>query len=317
MQECLVYLFTGFLESGKTTLIQETLNDPGFNTGEEKTLILLCEEGGVRYTKDLAQRVHADIVSVNAPEKLTAAFMEKCEQLFHPDRVMIEFNGMWEVGPFLEGKLPPEWPLYQIVTTVNAETFELYSNNIGPRMFEHISLADLIVFNRCTDALKQMLYQKNIRAMNPRATIFLDDVNGGSEDYRDNMPRPFDMDAPVIEIADEDFGLWYVDATGSPEQYAGKTVKFKGMVYKSKKMEQAHVFVPGRFAMVCCAEDVQFVGFLCKNANTAAFPHKSWVTVTAEVRIEYVPQYRGEGPVLYCKALEKAEPPKEELVYFN
>ena len=89
MQECLVYLFTGFLESGKTTLIQETLNDPGFNTGEEKTLILLCEEGGVRYTKDLAQRVHADIVSVNAPEKLTAAFMEKCEQLFHPDRVVI------------------------------------------------------------------------------------------------------------------------------------------------------------------------------------------------------------------------------------
>ena len=102
MQECLVYLFTGFLESGKTTLIQETLNDPGFNTGEEKTLILLCEEGGVRYTKDLAQRVHADIVSVNAPEKLTAAFMEKCEQLFHPDRVMIEFNGMWSVDQFLD-----------------------------------------------------------------------------------------------------------------------------------------------------------------------------------------------------------------------
>lgn len=102
MQECLVYLFTGFLESGKTTLIQETLNDPGFNTGEEKTLILLCEEGGVRYTKDLAQRVHADIVSVNAPEKMTAAFMEKCEQLFHPDRVMIEFNGMWSVDQFLD-----------------------------------------------------------------------------------------------------------------------------------------------------------------------------------------------------------------------
>ena len=39
-----VYLFTGFLESGKTTLIKETLLDTGFNTGE-RTLLLACEEG--------------------------------------------------------------------------------------------------------------------------------------------------------------------------------------------------------------------------------------------------------------------------------
>ena len=316
MKEIPVYLFTGFLESGKTMFIQDILRDPNF-TEDERSLLIVCEEGIEEYDPKLLELSRTQVITVEDQSELTLRFFRDLGKQYDPDRVLIEFNGMWEVGPFLEGKLPPEWPLYQIVTTVNAETFELYSNNIGPRMFEHISLADLIVFNRCTDALKQMLYQKNIRAMNPRATIFLDDVNGGSEDYRDNMPRPFDMDAPVIEIADEDFGLWYVDATGSPEQYAGKTVKFKGMVYKSKKMEQAHVFVPGRFAMVCCAEDVQFVGFLCKNANTAAFPHKSWVTVTAEVRIEYVPQYRGEGPVLYCKALEKAEPPKEALVYFN
>ena len=39
-----VYLFTGFLESGKTTFIKETLGDPRFNNGQ-RTLILLCEEG--------------------------------------------------------------------------------------------------------------------------------------------------------------------------------------------------------------------------------------------------------------------------------
>ena len=36
-----VYLFTGFLESGKTKFIQETLEDERFNAGE-KTLLLLC-----------------------------------------------------------------------------------------------------------------------------------------------------------------------------------------------------------------------------------------------------------------------------------
>ena len=36
-----VYLFTGFLESGKTTFIQETLEDTRFNNGD-MTLLLLC-----------------------------------------------------------------------------------------------------------------------------------------------------------------------------------------------------------------------------------------------------------------------------------
>ena len=39
-----VYLFTGFLEAGKTKFIQETMEDPRFNEGE-RTLLLICEEG--------------------------------------------------------------------------------------------------------------------------------------------------------------------------------------------------------------------------------------------------------------------------------
>ena len=39
-----VYIFTGFLEAGKTKFIQETLEDARFNDGE-RTLLLLCEEG--------------------------------------------------------------------------------------------------------------------------------------------------------------------------------------------------------------------------------------------------------------------------------
>ena len=39
-----VYLFTGFLESGKTSFIRDLLNDPNFAEGE-RTLLFLCEEG--------------------------------------------------------------------------------------------------------------------------------------------------------------------------------------------------------------------------------------------------------------------------------
>ncbi len=316
MREIPVYLFTGFLESGKTSFIQDILRDPDF-TEEERSLLIVCEEGIEEYDEALLKTARTEVVTVEDASELTLRFFRDLGEKYQPDRVLIELNGMWEIASFLEGKLPPEWPIYQIVATVNAETFELYSNNIGARMFEHLTMSDLIVFNRCTDELKQMLYQKNIRAMNPRATIFLDDVNGGSEDYRDNMPQPFDLDAPVIEIKDEDFGLWYVDATSSPEKYEGKTVKFKAMAYKPADLDREHVFVPGRFAMVCCADDVQFVGFLCKGADTASIKHKGWYTLTAKVGVEYVPQYRGDGPVLYCEQLDSAEPAAEEIVYFN
>lgn len=315
MQEIPVYLFNGFLESGKTSFIADILSDPNF-TEDERSLLILCEEGIEELDDSLLSRAQTTVVTLENRSDATLRWFRDLAKQHRPDRVLIEFNGMWELGPFIENCLPPEWPLYQIVATVNAQTFEMYSNNMGPRMFEHLTTADLIVFNRCTDALKDMLHKRNIRAMNPRATIFLDDVNGGSEDYRDNMELPFDLNAPVIEIGDDDFGLWYVDASGSPEKYEGKTVRFKGMAYKSPRVGK-NEFVPGRFAMVCCAEDVTFVGFLCRGADTKRLIDKSWYWVTAELHTEYVEAYRGEGPVLYCKGVEPAEKPKEEVVTFT
>src|SRR5699024_4560791 len=208
---------------------------------------------------------------------------------------------------------PARWELYQIVTTVDASTFELYSNNMGPMMFEHITTADLVVFNRCTDALKEMLYQKNIRAMNPRATIYLDDVDGNSEDYNRNMPLPFDVDADIIDIAPEDYGLWYVDAMGDPGKYDGKTVRFLGQVYVGKDVP-AGSFVPGRFGMVCCAEDISFLGFIYRYPGAEDLKLRDWVRVTASITVEMLPQYRGEGPVLHAIEVIPAEKPEEELV---
>ena len=40
-----VYLFTGFLEAGKTKFIKETMQDENFNDLKRKYLIIQCEEG--------------------------------------------------------------------------------------------------------------------------------------------------------------------------------------------------------------------------------------------------------------------------------
>ena len=255
------------------------------------------------------------IVPIESPERLTPNILKRVEQKYDPDRILIEYNGMWKLDDLIAA-FPARWELYQIVTTVDASTFELYSNNMGPMMFEHITTADLVVFNRCTDALKEMLYQKNIRAMNPRATIYLDDVDGNSEDYNRNMPLPFDVDADIIDIAPEDYGLWYIDAMGDPVKYDGKTVRFLGQVYVGQNVP-AGSFVPGRFGMVCCAEDISFLGFICRWPGAKDLKQRDWVRVTASITVEMLPQYRGEGPVLHATEVIPAEKPAEELVYFN
>ena len=309
-----VYVFTGFLESGKTQFITEILADPGF-TENERTALLLCEEGLEEYDEREMLRLGTAIVPIESPDRLTPNILKRVEQKYDPDRILVEYNGMWKLDDLIAA-FPARWELYQIVTTVDASTFELYSANMGPMMFEHITTADLVVFNRCTDALKEMLYQKNIRAMNPRATIYLDDVDGNSEDYNRNMPLPFDVDADVIDIAPEDYGLWYIDAMGDPGKYDGKTVRFLGQAYVGRDVP-AGSFVPGRFGMVCCAEDISFLGFICRYDGAKDLKQRDWVRVTASITVEALPQYRGEGPVLHAIEVVPAEKPEEELVYFN
>lgn len=309
-----VYVFTGFLESGKTQFIKEILADPGF-TENERTALLLCEEGLEEYDEREMLRLGTAIVPIESPDRLTPNILKRVEQKYDPDRILVEYNGMWKLDDLIAA-FPARWELYQIVTTVDATTFELYSANMGPMMFEHITTADLVVFNRCTDALKEMLYQKNIRAMNPRATIYLDDVDGNSEDYNRNMPLPFDVDADVIDIAPEDYGLWYIDAMGDPGKYDGKTVRFLGQAYVGRDVP-AGSFVPGRFGMVCCAEDISFLGFICRYQGAEDLKLRDWVRVTASITVEMLPQYRGEGPVLHAIEVIPAVKPEEELVYFN
>ncbi|MDO5142071.1 MAG: GTP-binding protein [Eubacteriales bacterium] len=309
-----VYVFTGFLESGKTRFIREILSDPNFDEGE-RTVLLLCEQGLEEMDEDEMKRHHTTVVPVESPDWLTPNRLKRIEQSYEPDRIMIEYNGMWKLDD-LTAVFPARWELYQIVTTVDASTFELYSNNMGPMMFEHITTADLVVFNRCTDALKEMLYEKNIRAMNPRAAIFLDGVDGSSEDYARNMPLPFDIEADVIDIAPADYGLWYIDAMGDPAKYDGKTVRFLAQSYVGRDVP-AGSFVPGRFGMVCCAEDISFLGFICRWPGARDLKQREWVRVTASITVEALPQYRGEGPVLHATEVIAAEPAEEELVYFS
>lgn len=309
-----IYVITGFLEGGKTSFIKEMLEDPNF-TEDEKSLLLVCEEGEEGYDPVMLERYHTTPIRLENETELTSELLKKLQSQYKPDRILIEYNGMWKTASLLELALPKNWFFYQVVSIVDASTFDTYLGNMRSVFMDFLSNAELVIFNRCEEESRIGSWRRTVRAMNRRAgTVFLD-LDGNPIECEDEA-LPYDITAPVIQLEDEDYGTWYLDASNAPEKYVGKQIVFKAIVYKDRKFPK-NTFVPGRFAMVCCAEDVSFMGFIGKYDKLEGFKLRDWVQVTAEVRNEYYPEYQGKGPVLYVSKMEKCLPPKEEMVTFN
>ncbi|MDE6880616.1 MAG: hypothetical protein K2P20_04580 [Oscillospiraceae bacterium] len=303
-----VYLIAGFLDSGKTSFINGILSD-GFAL-EDRTLLLQCEEGEAGYDKKLLRNV--TVVTVEDLEELTPQFLLEQQKKCRAVQVIVEFNGMWLMQDFYVNAMPQSWQLYQIIALCDASSFDLYAKNMASLMMEKLRNADMILFNRCTSELCASLRQKNLRLVNRRAEIYLEKEDGSSEDYMDGTVSAFDLDAPVIRISDEDYGLWYVEIMDNPQMYAGKTVEFRAIMCKPP--QYGPYFTPGRFAMVCCAEDMSFLAVACTGYDVSQIPERAWVQVTAEARVEHWDPYEGDGPVLHVTSVQACQKPAEEVV---
>lgn len=305
-----VYLIAGFLDAGKTNFINGILTD-GF-AREDRTLLICCEEGDEEY--DERALVNVTVVTVDDEEELTQEFCRKLEKEYQPAQVLIEFNGMWQMERLYREVLPANWILYQIMTFVHAPSFEVYVKNMGQLMMEKITNADMLVFNRCTQELKASLRARNLRMVNRRADIYLEDNDGNNEDYLTGEECPFDLEQELICIPDEDFGVWYVDAMDHPGRYDGKRVKMKLLMCHSKKFPGVHC--PGRFAMVCCENDIQFLGVVAEGKDLTKFENRAWVEIVATVREKEVEAYQGSGPVLMIEEIDRCQKPDEDVVTF-
>ncbi len=314
MPDIPVYLFTGFLDSGKTNFLAPMLSEEGAFTQDCSTLLLVCEEGEEEYDQAALAARNVRMMTINSLEEMTPRHLKHMERRFKPDQIVIEYNGMWPLAGLEVEHFPKNWILYQIVLTVDANTFELYAANMPQQTSEKLMNADMILFNRVTEQTAASLRKRNIKMLNRRAEIYLEYEDGETEKYDSGEP-PFDMTKPVLELADEDFGYWYVDVMDHPDRYEGKVVRYRGMVAQSDKFP-TDCCVAGRFAMVCCADDRQFLGLLCKGSQGKAFKSKDWAMVTAQVRMEYVKLYEGDGPMLYIQSMQPCEAPRVEDVSF-
>ncbi len=311
-----VYLFTGFLESGKTRFIQETFEDPRFNNGEN-TLLLVCEEGEEEYdpTKFEGDMGKFHMEMIDSPEELTTDRLAKLADKYDIDRVIVEYNGMWTLDA-LYGAMPEGWLVYQEICFAESGTFLNYNANMRSLVVDKLKSCELIVLNRVDDTFDKMAAHKIVRNVSRRANIAYE-YKDGEVEYDDiEDPPPYDMNAPIIEIKDEDYAFWYLDFADKPENYEGKTVRVRVMVAKNHNLEDGEMVV-GRHVMTCCADDVQYKGMLCKCDTAAKYKSKDWVILTAKIVFENHRLYHGQrGPVLYANAVRKADAPEEEVAQF-
>ena len=308
-----VYVFTGFLDSGKTKFIQETLEDERFNAGE-RTLLLVFEEGEEEY--DFSTYPHKNVfLEVLDQQTVTTKQLQQLAKKCKAQRVVAELNGMQLVGD-IYSRFPEDWVVAQEVMFADAETFMTYNANMRNLVMDKLVGGQMVVFNRLEPGQDTMPFHKLVRAANRRIDILYDYTDGSTafDDVED--PLPFDIEAPVIQIKDEDYALWYRDVTEEPEKYHGKTVRFKAQVAMLRR-DKNQMFAPGRFVMTCCADDIQFCGVPCKYPGSKELKPREWVMVEAKISAEKHSLYQGElGPVLTAIAVTAAAPAVEDVATF-
>ena len=308
-----VYLFTGFLEAGKTKFIQETLEDERFNTGES-TLLLLCEEGEEEYEPSTFSGHHVFIELVEGPEELNPVNLERLQKKHACERVLVEYNGMWMLDDFYQN-MPENWMVYQEFMFADAHTFLNYNANMRGLVVDKMKSAEMVVFNRTTDDVDKLEFHKIVRGVSRRASIAYEDLAG--EVTYDDIPDelPFDMNAPVIEIEDQDYAVWYRDISEELDKYKGKTVRLSGYTVLRADIPDG-TFIFGRDVMTCCVEDIAFAGMLCVWKEAKSLQNREWVTITAQITIRHNKTYGKKGPVFNVLTLTRGQAPEDDVATF-
>ena len=307
-----VYLFTGFLGSGKTTFIQDLLEGDDFNAGE-RTLLLLCEEGEVELKPEAFASPNVFIERIQQEDLETGKLAALAEKHM-VERVIIEYNGMWMLQDLFSAA-PDNWVVYQEMLFADAATFMMYNTNMRQLTFNKMQTAELVVFNRFTEDYDQMEYHKLVRVANRRSQICYEYEmdNVVFDEIQD--PLPYDIEAPIITIKDEWFAEWYRDLTENQDDYEGKKIKVKGLVARDKTLPDNYL-VFGRHVMTCCVEDIQFAGLACVYSKATDFKTGDWIAVDAKIINREEEIYGEVGPVLVCSKIRKCEPADPEVATF-
>lgn len=305
-----VYLFTGFLDAGKTKFIQETLEDPRFYDGE-RTLVIMCEDGEEEFEPSKYPSKDVFFATVDSEQQLTEKYLLSLQKKYRMNRVLIEYNGMWMLNS-LYSALPQNWLIYQEMMFADASNIINYNSNMRNLVTDKLYNCEMVIFNRVKKGEDFMPYHKLVRGISRKSNIAYEFTNGDVEYDEIEDPLPFDINADIIEIKDSDYALWYRDLMEETQKYNGKIIHFKGIVAKNEQLP-LNTFAVGRHIMICCPEDISFGGLIAKYDEIDILETRDWVWITAKISIENNEFYQNTGPVLYVQDVMHTLPPEQQL----
>lgn len=309
-----IFLVCGLLESGKTTLIKNMFKSPDFKKNGP-TLIIALEEGEVEYDEEFLKESNSSVVMIEDEEDFCEKTLYELDKKYNPNQILIEYNGMWDMDIFLDTEFPDNWRFVSAYALVNSQTAELYLKNLKSKFMDPLSIASLVIFNRYEDNINRGMFRRNIKALNMGAEIFFE-RNDGSFVDKDDEDLPFDVNSNLIEISDEDYAVWFIDTLEYPGHYIGKKVKFKAQFFKDDTLGEKS-FVPGRFVMTCCEDDIQFLGHECRvYSHELNYQNEEWIDVEVNVDYEFNEEYGEDIPILYLERIEKTKKATEDIAYF-
>lgn len=298
MERLPIFVINGFLEAGKTQFMKFTMQQEYFQT-EGNTLLIVCEEGDEEYDKELLESTHTTVKYIDDISDFTKEKMVEFTKEVDPERILIEWNGLWEQDKI---QIPDIWYVNQMITIYDTSTLDLYIKNkdLKAYMGKMLKDSELVICNRADDIDEEILstYHLQIKAMAPNAEIIFEGEEGEiTGDFSINLP--YNLDDSKLVIKPEEYGVFYVDAMDRTEKYDGKEVEFVAQVVRPDGIGD-DILIPGRRAMTCCEADIQFLGFVCHYKGAKNFKNKDWVKVKGKIKYEMSPQYRAKGPVIYA-----------------
>ena len=305
-----VYVFSGFLDSGKTTAIKGTLRNPRFNEGES-SLIICFEQGDVEYEEKFLKMTNAQVLYLDSVNDLTIEKQKQIDKEYDVERIFIELNGMEDDNILYNTGFIKDWELAQTLTTIDASKFTIFMQNMRQFLYNHVVNAEVVILNR-SDGIDKRYLRNNLKSINQYIELIYEDKNGNvTNKIEDEL---FDT-SKDLDISDMDYGLWFMDAVDNPMKYDKKNLSIK-VKYAGKIDEYDNVLIMGRKAMVCCAEDITDIALPCLGLHEKDIDKDKYYKLSGVARC-----IQNEEGIKMCalnvKKFEVADAPKDELVTFN
>lgn len=296
----MVYFINGFLEAGKTTFIRDLLNKDYFQING-KTLLFVCEEGDIEYDEDELLAANTELVFIEEEEDFNEDTLTAIEKKYNPERIIIEFNGMWDRKNL---EFPWYWEDIIEIAVFDATTFKLYADNMRSLLAEQVRRAALVLFYKADEARDKLAsYFRNIKAINSSADFVFRGAKGDIILDPDES-LPYDINNDELILDDIGFAIFCLDAMERYEVYEGKHVSFLARAYKMKDGGDME-FVAGCQVLTCCEADMTFVGIICSYLKAYELENKQWVKIDGIMRVAYDEVMRHEIPVCRVTKIEK------------